>query len=127
MALPAIPIISGLFKLGQTWVEGKVEEKKAKTEARTTVIKEAAKNEGKWDLIMAQGSLDSWKDEYLLILFSIPLILSFIPGGPPHVEAGFVALEGVPEWYTYGLSVMVAGSYGLQKVVGFINAKNGSK
>jgi len=40
-------------------------------------MKVATTHEAGWEKIMAQGSQNSWKDEWLVGLFSIPLILSF--------------------------------------------------
>ena len=34
-----------------------------------------ATSEADWEKIMAEGSQSSWKDEWLTILFSIPLVL----------------------------------------------------
>jgi len=45
-------------------------------------MKVAATHEAGWEKIMAQGSQNSWKDEWLVGLFSIPLILSFCGEGP---------------------------------------------
>jgi|TARA_Y200000002_G_scaffold356945_1_gene339099 hypothetical protein len=41
------------------------------------VLKVAATHEAGWEKIMAQGSQNSLKDEWLVGLFSNPLILSF--------------------------------------------------
>ena len=45
-----------------------------------------------WERIMAEASKNSWKDEWLTIVFSIPLILVFIPSMVEHIQAGFTAL-----------------------------------
>ncbi|MGY8866057.1 MAG: hypothetical protein ACKVJK_10535, partial [Methylophagaceae bacterium] len=49
----------------------------AKAEAEATIMVSRATSEADWEKIMAHGSQDSWKDEWLTILFSIPLILVF--------------------------------------------------
>ena len=33
-----------------------------------------------WERVMAENSKSSWKDEFFVIVLSIPLILAFIPG-----------------------------------------------
>ncbi|BDU46908.1 hypothetical protein [Vibrio nigripulchritudo] len=40
-----------------------------------------------------------WKDEYLMILTTLPLGLSFVPEWAHIVDAGFAALENVPEYF----------------------------
>ena len=54
---------------------------------------------------MAQGSQNSWKDEWPTILFSIPLILAFAGdfGDVLIIAQGFAALEVMPTWYQYTL------------------------
>ncbi|OUU16195.1 MAG: hypothetical protein CBB97_23305, partial [Candidatus Endolissoclinum sp. TMED37] len=61
----------------------------------------------------------SWKDEWLVILFSIPLILAFIPGMEGVVEQGFAQLEQMPDWYQYSLGVIVAASFGVRSATKF--------
>ena len=44
----------------------------------------------------------SWKDEYITLLISIPLVLCFLgPDQAAIVEAGFKALEQTPDFYQY--------------------------
>jgi|TARA_B110000503_G_scaffold137324_2_gene221345 hypothetical protein len=117
----SIPIISGVIELGQTWLEGKNKKEFAKAEAQATVIVKAAESEANWETIMATNSGNSLKDEWLTFLFSIPMILAFFPPMVDDVEAGFAVLAGMPDWYQYTLSVIVAASFGIRSVVGFMN------
>lgn len=118
-----IPIVSGLIELGNTWVQGKNKKEQAKADAQATVMVKAAEKESNWESIMAGHSGQSWKDEWLTILFSIPMILAFFPPLVDDVQAGFAALETMPSWYQYTLSVIVAASFGIRSAVGFIKAK----
>lgn len=123
MALPAIPIISGLFKLAESWLDGY----RKKTEAKDERKAELLRQQGTWDEIQAQNSATSWKDEWLTILFSIPLILAFVPPAVPVVYDGFAALEKMPDWYVTTLGVIVAASFGVRSAIsvytGFGKAK----
>ena len=63
---------------------------------------------------------NSWKDEYLVGLFSIPLILVFTgEKGREIVAEGFIALEAMPEWYQYTLGVIVASSFAVRSATKF--------
>ena len=113
-----------------TWLEGKVEKTKAETgaqvakaKAEATIMEKKATGEIDWDLEMARGSQSSWKDEWLVILFSIPLILSFIPGMEGVVANGFAQLDQMPEWYQYSLGVIVAASFGVRSATKFFGKK----
>ena len=46
--------------------------------------------------------------------FQHPLILAFIPSAVPYVMQGFEALEAMPDWYQYTLSIIVAASFGVR-------------
>ena len=91
--------------------------------AEAEVYKQTALQEGNWDKIMAQGSQQSLKDEWLTILFSIPLILAFIPGAEGIVQNGFEQLETMPTWYQYSLGVIVAASFGVRSATKFFGKR----
>jgi hypothetical protein len=118
-----LQILSAVTGLGQTWLEGKNAKSKAKAEAEATVMVQASQSVADWEAIMARNSGGSWKDEWLTILFSIPMILCFFPSTVGYVSAGFEALNQMPSWYQYTLSVIVSASFGVRSVVGFMNKK----
>jgi len=124
-------LIGPLTELAGGWLKGKADAQAAaanlklvEAEAKATIMKSAATSEAEWEKIMAQGSQSSWKDEWLTILFSIPLILSFCgEWGRKIVEDGFAALQGMPEWYQYTLGVIVAASFGVRSATKFFGRK----
>ena len=123
-------LIGPITDLAGTWLNGKVEEKKAqaqtkvaKAQAEAIVMQKKATGEIDWDLEMAKGSASSWKDEWLTILFSIPLILAFVPGMEDVVANGFARLNEMPEWYQYSLGVIVAASFGVRSATKFFGKK----
>ena len=65
----------------------------AKAKAEAVIMEKKATGEIDWDLEMAKGSQSSWKDEWLTILFSIPLILAFIPGMEEVVKKSLKLIE----------------------------------
>ena len=123
-------LIGPVADLASTWLNGKVEEKKAQSatkvaiaQAEAVVMQKKATGEIDWDLEMAKGSQSSWKDEWLTILFSIPLILAFVPGMEEVVANGFARLNEMPEWYQYSLGVIVAASFGVRSATKFFGKK----
>ena len=123
-------LIGPISQLAGTWLEGKVEKTKAETgakvaraKAEATIMEKKATGELDWDLEMAKGSQSSWKDEWLVILFSVPLILAFIPGMEDVVKHGFEQLQDMPEWYQYSLGVIVAASFGIRSATKFFGKK----
>jgi hypothetical protein len=105
---PLTELVSGHFKR-------KAEEKQATHERKLEVIK----HESNWDNIQATNSGSSWKDEWLTLLFSVPLVMAFIPEAVPYVIEGFKALETMPEWYRVYLGVIMAASFGVRQLVNF--------
>ena len=123
-------LIGPIASLAGTWLNGKVETKAAETkakvakaEAEAQIMLSRATSEADWEKIMAQGSQSSWKDEWLVILFSVPLILAFIPGMEDVVSHGFQQLEQMPKWYQYSLGVIVAASFGVRSATKFFGKK----
>ena len=125
-----LPILNVIGSLAGTWLEGKVETKKAETgakvakaKAEAVIMERKATGELDWDLEMAKGSQSSWKDEWLTVLFSIPLVMAFIPGMEEVVANGFARLNEMPEWYQYSLGVIVAASFGVRSASKFFGKK----
>ena len=94
--------------------KAKAEQKLTKIKAETEVLQQQIKGEIDWDVEAIKGSRESWKDEYLTILFSIPLLLCFLPFTVEYVERGFAALAMTPDWYKYTLGVIVSASFGIK-------------
>ena len=123
-------LIGPISQLAGTWLEGKVEKTKAETgakvakaKAEATIMEKKATGEIDWDITMAEASKHSWKDEWLVILFSVPLVLAFIPGMEGVVQNGFEQLEKMPDWYQYSLGVIVAASFGVRSAAKFFQKK----
>ena len=123
------PLISGLFGIGKQYMSDKAEVKAAKHERELTTIK----GDQAWDEIQANNSNNSWKDEYLTIILTLPFVAMFLAvvfGAEEMVlrfQQAFMVLDkDVPDEYWYLLSVVVAASFGVKKVIDVIKAKRGA-
>ncbi|PKH05237.1 hypothetical protein [Moritella sp. Urea-trap-13] len=58
-----------------------------------------------------------WKDEYLLLLTTAPLILCSLPDYADYVNQGFTALDTVPEYYWYGLAMVYIDTFGFRRML----------
>lgn len=67
-----------------------------------------------WEMEFARQASGTWKDEYTLIVVSIPAILAFIPSCAQYVAAGFEALAKTPLWYQVMLSSIFLATYGIR-------------
>lgn len=126
-----IGIITTLLGIGGNWLQGRAERAKLKEERKTEIerakneiIKNRENAEIDWDLLMAKGSQDSWKDEFWTIILAIPVIGCFIPPLTPFIEKGFIVLSTqVPEWYLYSLGVAIAAAFGVRQLSNKIGGK----
>ena len=107
-----INLAKSIIGLGETIIKGKQRIKEAETNAKAKRME----SEDGWEHMMAQASNNSWKDEYITILFSLPVILAFFPSMVPHVQAGFEVLKTMPEWFQIGWGVIISASFGIRAV-----------
>ena len=114
-------LLGSVGGLATSWVDGKTAVQKAEAQIR---MKEAT-GEIDWELAAIRATQSSWKDEWLTVLFSIPLILSFCGSwGRQVVTDGFIALQQMPDWYQISLGAIVAASFGIRSVSKFFGMKN---
>ena len=111
-----------LLSLVSSGISAWSEQKKAKMDQKTVLeskkldrINNSEMNEAEWDKLMAEGSKESWKDEYWTLVLSIPAILAFFPDAVPHVQAGFAVLDTMPDWYKAALGVAIGASFGVKQ------------
>ena len=92
----------------------------AQAEAEAEVHKKVATGEIDWEKTMASASGDSWKDEYLVLVLTIPAILVFIPGMEDIVQRGFHVLDALPDWYQNALMIAISASFGIKGFTKFL-------
>ena len=122
-------ILGPLGSIASSWLEGRNEKIRANTkvkvaqaEAEATVMQKKATGEIDWDVAQAKASETSWKDEWLTVVFTLPLILLLF-GEEERVNNFFLALSNCPEWYQYLLGTIVAASFGFRGAAKFIGKK----
>tara|TARA_R100001460_G_scaffold97857_1_gene140541 strand:- start:643 stop:1023 length:381 start_codon:yes stop_codon:yes gene_type:complete len=113
--------IGPVAELAGTFLKGKVDKQKAKSvveiaqaEAKAEIMKTAATHDSKWELIMAESTRNSWKDEVVTIVILVPCVLAFIPGMEDVVQNGFQRLAELPEWYQYLLFLTCSAALGIR-------------
>jgi len=65
-----------------------------------------------WEMASIKNS--GWKDEFVLIVLSIPMILVFIPYVQPFIAVGFTNLESTPDWYRWLVMMIYAATFGIR-------------
>ena len=81
-------------------------------EHKRKLKEEKQRAELEWAKYMAQASGKSWKDEYLTIVWTLPIVLGMF-GYTQPLENLLAVLKEIPQWYTYLLLVITLASFGL--------------
>jgi len=109
-------IISSIGGLAASIIDSKTQLKLTEAEIK----KKQLTGELDWDIAAIQATQNSWKDEWITLLFSIPLILAFCGDwGNQIVQAGFTSLQSMPTWYQYSLGGIVSASIGMRSISKF--------
>jgi len=88
--------------------------KMAEVDRRIDLQKQGLTADLNWEMEFARQASSSWKDEYTLIVCSIPAVLAFIPGCDEIVSKGFDALEKTPSWYQLLLLTLFFATVGIR-------------
>lgn len=91
-----------------------IEQKKLETIQEKNVL------DAKWELEQAK---DSWQAGFLTLVFSIPLILAFIPSMSDPILRGFEVIESTPEWYRWMVGAMVGAAFGYKDIKKFFGKR----
>ncbi|MGY5617277.1 hypothetical protein ACXHQ9_09110 [Vibrio cincinnatiensis] len=115
-----IPIIvaavTGLIDIFKSKAERKSRIEEAKTDATIERIKSGDEQAASLDAISLQSR--GWKDEYLLLITTIPVLLAFVPDLAPYVKQGFDVLkDSVPEYYWYALAMIYIDTFGFRRMM----------
>lgn len=100
----------------QSIIEGRNHKREFKQEVHKQKLKNVQQGriaEAEWNNTALVHA--GWKDEWLTMILSAPLILAFMPSMVPHLNAGFKTLETMPVWYQAAIGVMIAASFGYKK------------
>jgi hypothetical protein len=123
-------LIGPIANLAGSWLQGKADKNAASAELKLTEAKAKAQillsektSVADWERIMAEGSKSSWKDEWFVIVLSIPLVLAFIPGTEGWVDKGFEQLSKAPDWYFYSLGIAISASFGVRGATAMFKRK----
>lgn len=95
--------------------EAKMEQLRGKIEWEKALTRRASESEGRdheWETESIRNS--GWKDEMVIIVLSIPLVLVFIPFTQPYVEEGFKQLALTPDWYRWLVMMIYAATFGIR-------------
>ncbi len=86
----------------------------AQGERAAQLIRDGLAADMAWETEFAKQAATSWKDEYTLVVVSVPLVMAFIPGLAVYVAAGFAAFSSTPLWYQVMVQTIFYATYGIR-------------
>lgn len=63
-----------------------------------------------------KNGIPGYSDEFLIVIWSYPMIASFVPSLQPSVSAGFAFMDSMPDWYTGGFIAISFSVFGIDKI-----------
>lgn len=112
-------------KLASTRAEAEATILVAQATAATRLAESDQANSQAWDMLVAGQMERTWKDEWFVLLFSVPLVLAFVE--PAIVARGFEALDGMPAWYFYSIGTMLAATFGMRRLMDLFDKVRGRR
>lgn len=110
--------VDGFLDIQRKRVESKLKVEEARVEAEIAQYQRAQTTEADYDTAIVNQMAFSLKDEWIVLILSLPFLGSFIPGVQDHVCRGWEYLAKAPSWYYYSFIGAVASSLGLRWMLG---------
>lgn len=121
---PVTTIVDGWQQRKTAQLQSDLKVNEAVTEAKIKRLQTQEEADIAWENTALSQS--GWKSGYLTIIFSLPLVLMFIPEMVPIIEKGFDAINHAPDWYKGAVGAMVAADFGIKKMIDFMQTKKGA-
>ena len=115
VASPVVDYVKGRQEIKKQKAESDQKIAQAKTAATVKRIEQGDQAAINMDAITVQDR--GMKDELLLIIIIIPLIMCFVPSWVEYAAAGFNALINVPEWYKWLLLGVYIDTFGFRRIL----------
>jgi len=110
------PEVAGYYrdkiKLKHDLKLAKINKQIARENAQAQYVENSENRDHEWELESIRNS--GWKDELVIIVLTIPLVLVFVPSLAPYVEQGFKVLAQTPEWYRWMIVMIYAAVFGIR-------------
>ena len=100
-----------MAEIGKMWMAGR----RAKSEAKIAIQARIATGEIDYNVAAQRGMAASWKDEFLVVWFTIVMSLNFYPPAQPFMEKGWKFMQAsTPDWFAYCFVGIVVATFGLK-------------
>ena len=97
-----------------TKIKSKAKIAEAKVDAEIKRIEKTADSEINYDVEALKQQQYSYKDEFALLVITLPFIGSFLPWTQEYVMLGWDYVSRAPEWYSYTFIGAISASLGIR-------------
>jgi len=111
------PITDIFSKRGEAKHEeilGEQKQEKLETEVEHEETITATQGRDAYDLEALKQKEKTWLDEYYALIWSFPVMASFVPWLQQYVASGWLMLATVPTWYQAVLVGILASTFGMR-------------
>ena len=119
-------LITPITDTVNTWQNNKAKKQErkdlledAKVQGEIARIAQITSGEINYDIEAQRQMQYSWKDEYLVIVLTLPFICSFIPQVQDHIITGWEYVGQAPEWYQWSFMGIIIATFGLRTMAKF--------
>jgi hypothetical protein len=103
--------VTAVSELGKMWMSGK----QKKHEAKMAHLGRVVQGEVDYNSLAQKGMAGSWKDEFLVVWFTVMMSLNFYPPMQQTMEDGWKFMKAsTPEWFAYCFVGIVVATFGLK-------------
>lgn len=109
------------------------ESRAMKLKAQGELALKQAEHEANWEITQAQQAATSWKDEYLTVLITVPMAITFflpvlaafvgtdqlVLRVENSIKEGWQLLSEAPQWYQFLVAGAFAATFGLRGLAKF--------
>lgn len=111
---PVVTYLTRRAELKQARFEAELKYEQAIGDRKAELVKAGLTADMNWEMEFARQAEGSWKDEYTLLVVSIPAVMAFVPRLAAYVKEGFLALSETPAWYQIMLVSIFLATYGIR-------------
>lgn len=86
---------------------------KAQGDRQAALVSQGLAADAAWEQEFARQAATSWKDEFELLVLSVPLVMCFTPWDY-IVKRGFDAISQTPAWFQFLVVSIYLANYGIR-------------
>lgn len=108
-----LPIIGGLISLAENWIAGRAKKQEKLLDVQLAQIEAQGKSDD-YDIEALRQQGTSWKDEWLLLVLTMPFLMAFFPQTQEWARNGWAYIAEAPYWYQFAFCGVIFAVYGLR-------------